>query len=309
MLYEVALLPETFDGSFHAADPSRAVVLKTILRDLAVNGLLADLHKSAWRKHIMERVEALPPQLRQDVVKSLETLMSRNRLIRRPKASGPLATDHDWLLLAVALDNLHAIVSNAKDATVSCDSLLELDHVLDSDLWSSRPTTLTVPMDGAGYEAALTPLLRYARKLLLIDPYLRADRSYGLVIKLCAGLLGRGKGNPVGVIEIHAKRPNQSIESWFEAWRAVLEPLHSRYGHSFKVCLYEAPTEGQRFHDRFILTDQCGISVPAGLGLVAGSTTDWHLMAYEVANARRADFESPAHPHFEHVNLGPMSIP
>jgi hypothetical protein len=309
VLYETALLPEIFDESVHTADHSRSIVLKTILRDLAVNGLLADLHKSAWRKQILERIEALPPQLRQDVVKSLTTLMSRNRLVRHPRASHPVATDHDWLSLAATLENLHAIVANAVGTTVSCDNLVELDRVLDSELWSKRPTTWTVPMDRAGYAAALTPLLRYARKLLLIDPYLKADQAYVPVVELCARLLGFGRGDPKGMIEIHAKRQDQSVGNWFKAWRAVLEPLHSTYGHAFKVCLYETPTEGQRFHDRFILTDQCGVSVPAGLSLVSGSSTDWLLMEYEVANARRADFESSVHPYLNHVSLEPMNIP
>lgn len=108
---------------------------------------------------------------------------------------------------------------------------------------------------------------------------------------------------------MHATKPERGVEGWFEAWRTALEPLHAQYGHTFKICLFEAPKEGQRFHDRFILTDQCGISVPAGLGIVSGSSTDWHLMDYEVVNSRRADFESSVHPYLKHISPSPLAVP
>lgn len=316
MLYEIALLPETFDASFHAEDRGRSVALKEVLRGLASNGLIADLHKSTWRKHILKQVETLPPKVRQDLVKSLDTLHKRNRLVRRPSSAFAPTCDRDWHQIAATTDNLHAIVvsSLANDnPNPPSDNMLALEEVLDSELWTNRPLSLTVAMQAQGYRIALTPLLRYARKLLLIDPYLEASRNYQPVIELCSELLGRGRGEPAGTIHIHAKHhdPKRGTASWFSDWRSLLEPLHTKHGHRFQVYLYEKPeAKGrQRFHDRFILTDQCGVSVPAGLSIVQSSSTDWHLMDHAVAEKHRAAFEGPVHPYLEHVAHEPLIIP
>lgn len=309
MLYEVALLPDAFENSVHAANQGCSVVLKAVLRDLADNGLLADMHKSRWQKQVDKNIETLPLQLRRDVQKILSVLKTRNRLVRRPKSSVHPITEQDWLRVATELDNLHVIVASTHNAVENCDNLVELAAVLDSELWNNRDRTWKVPMDEAGYRTALTPLLRYARKLLLIDPYLGPGRANKSVVELCAELLGQGRSNPKSAIEIHARRGKDNDDDWFSQWQQFLEPLHLSYGHIFKVHLYQSPQEGQRFHDRYILTDQCGVSVPTSLGFLSGSTTGWNLMDFQVANTHRSDFESPRHPYLQHVAREPLVVP
>lgn len=309
MLYDVALLPQLFNASFHKASPGRAVILKTLLRDIAANGTLADLHKSACSREIYRRIEALPKPVRDDLARGLNTLKDRNRIVRRPKTQGAPLTDQDWIDVANQENALHAIIVDDISG-VDSDKLLKLDDVLDADPWTQRSMTWNISMDVAGYTKALTPLLRHATKLVLVDPYLCVSSDYKPVIELCAKLLGQSKGVSTGYIEFHASTQSSQtdVEQYFSKWKLYLNGLKARFRHEYKVCLYKKPVEGQRFHDRFVLTNQCGISAPNSLRVIQGSSTDWHLMDYSIANTRRAEFEAPTHPYLERVSHEPLTV-
>ena len=234
----------------------------------------------------------------------LNTLHDRQRFVRHPRSTKEPTTAEAWLglaLLAHKHEAFHGIIvgqSLAEKYWLEDGHLLELGEVLDSAKWQERSTTLTVMQDEACYREALTPVLRYAKAVDLVDPYFSAGRRKGgAFVRLCAELLGQRRGGRVrGRVHIHAstgqfniRRPN-TISDWFDEWQELLEPLHKQYGHKFRVFLWEKPAEGQRFHDRFILTDQCGISVPAGFDFVRGSSTDWNFLDYDVARERREHF-------------------
>lgn len=308
MLYEVAILPEAFDNTLHSVEIDSSVVLKTVLRDMGDNGLLSDLNESGWRENVLERTKTLPPKLRQDIVSAMTLLVQRNRVVMRPKSPVQIVRDDSWLDVATELDNLYAIIVNHLRDYPNRDAHLELRSVLDSEHWRGRRRTWGVSLDRIGYKSVLTPLLRYARKLLLIDPYLSPSAACKPVIELCAELLGHGSSSKKRSIHLHTSKVSGSVEASLEEWRQVLEPLRDRCGVSFCVYIYEIPKEGQRFHDRYLLTDQCGVSLPMSLQLLKGSETYWTLLDFEVANQHRVDFEAPIHPHLKLANKGSLTV-
>lgn len=295
MLYDVALLPQLFDVEFHEANPARSARLETILREMAENGTLADLNKSACSKEIFKRLEKLPEPVRIDLTRGLSVLRDRNRLARRPKVATDIDSNHSWLELALSDDTIDDIIVDYA-STIRDSRLSELDRVFDSDAWNERSRTWGFTMDEAGYRKVLTPLLRYATKLVLVDPYLNVEPSYRLFIKLCAQLLGSRRSNPSGYIEFHSvTQDHHGRGKNLQQWHAYLAKLKTQWAHEYKVCLYERPKEGQRFHNRYILTNQCGVSVPYGFQIVQGNHTDWTLLDYRSANTRRAEYERHTH--------------
>jgi len=71
VLYEFAMTPDLFDASVINSDASARVILVELLRGIADNGLLANLHKDRWLRHISEdRIPTLPPALRDKVQNS-----------------------------------------------------------------------------------------------------------------------------------------------------------------------------------------------------------------------------------------------
>ena len=314
MLYEVALTPDVFSATEHKANPALTAELKALLRDLVHNGLIADLHKGGLSKHIYEEIKAFPQQQRPLVMSLLNTLKDRQRFVEHPKSSSEPLTAQSWLGLALYSHKqtaFHSIVVGrelAAEFHLEDGRLLELSQVLDSQKWQERALTPTVSTDEQGYRTVLAPILRYAKAVDLIDPFLSANDKKGKFVELCAELLGQRCGSrESGRIHIHASKgqfnsiQKHTVADWFNDWRVLLVPLHQQYGHRFRVFLWEKPTEGQRFHDRFILTDQCGVSIPAGFDFVKGSSTDWSFLDHQTTLQRRDQFRKDNNGVFEHV--------
>lgn len=315
MLYEFAMTPELFDASVVNAESSAGIVIVELLRGLAENGLLANLHKDRWLRHVTEeRTNTLSPALKDKVLACLSVLDSRHRLVRHPKCmTGDPGTDVDWLNLSLESHQripFHAIVLSQSmiDACgQECDAFVEFLGSLDSEQWNGRrKRSLTLTRSDAGYRQALAPILRYAKSLSLIDPYMNSHETrYFDTVTICSNLMGqRGHTRLHGRIHLHAeagkqKPYGQQLTDYLDAWEQKLRPLVTNDGHRFKVFLWESIPGSETMHDRFILTDQCGISTPGGLDCRTHShanSTDWSLLDEDVRHRRWEEYDPPVSP-------------
>jgi len=307
------MTPELFDASVVNTD-NAGTVLVQLLRGIEENGLLADLNRSHWSRYIGERIEALPQVLRDKVMACLKILGDRHRLVRHPKCvSGNPITALDWLNLALKSHqqiNFHAIIlSQALIESYGQENgaFVEFLGALDSTIWDNRrKRTLTLAKSAADYRVALAPILRHAKSLALIDPYMNSRESrYFDTITLCSNLMGqRVHARLQGRIHIHAEADQQkpygkTITWYLDAWEQKLRPLIATDEHRFKVFIWESLDDSESMHDRFILTDQCGISAPGGLDCRTyghANSTDWSLLDEEVRQRRWNEYDPPVSP-------------
>jgi hypothetical protein len=94
-------------------------------------------------------------------------------------------------------------------------NLVEFFGSLDSAQWNGgRKRTLTLTKSYADYRAALTPLLRHAKSLSLIDPWLNSHEArYFETVTICSNVMGqRGYARLLGRIDIHAEAGKQKPE-------------------------------------------------------------------------------------------------
>jgi hypothetical protein len=313
------MTPNLFDASVIDPDPRAGVVLVELLRGIAENGLLANLHKDRWLRHVLEqRIGSLPPGLKDRILTLLNRLHDRHRLVRHPRCqAGDPATDYDWLRLALESHeriSFHGILLSQDlidGCGQNCDAFIEFLGALDSPQWEARRgRTLTLNKSAADYRSALAPLVRHARVVQLVDPYLNSDeKRYFSTVDLCSELMGqRVQERLAGRIDIHALAKRQkpdglTIQQYLDAWESKLRPLVARDHHRFRVHLWECPPGGESMHDRFILTDQCAVSVPGGLDCRSGShpnSTDWTLLDEDARTRRWSDYD-PATSPFQRV--------
>jgi hypothetical protein len=309
------MTPELFDASVANTDNSAGVILVEVLRGLAENGLLANLHKDRWLRHVSEkRATTLSPALKDKVLACLSVLHSRHRLVRHPKCmAGDPGTDQDWLNLAFESHDrisFHAIILSQAlmdGCGRECNAFVEFFGSLDSAQWNGRrKRTLSLTKSDANYRSALAPILRHAKALALIDPWLNSQESrYFDTIAICSNVLGqRGHARLQGRIDIHAeagkqKPYGQSVADYLTAWEQKLRPLITADNHRFRVFLWESLPGSESMHDRFILTDQCGISTPGGLDCRTHShanSTDWSLLDEDVRLRRWNEYDPAVSP-------------
>lgn len=315
MLYELAMTPDLFDVSVVGANTSHDVILVQILRGIAENGLLANLNKDRWMKYIQkEKVPYLPPGLKDRVITCFNVLHSRHRLSRHPRSGkGDPQSDSEWLDLAMESHQkipFYGIVLS-KMLMDTCghndSSFIEFSESLNSSLWLERRRTIPLNKCETDYRSTLTPILRHAKSLSLVDPYLNSQESrYFDMVRICSEVMGqRVHARLQGRIHIHAEVKHQgpkvhkTLDEYLKDWEQKLRPLKSHDGHRFKVFLWESLPGSENPHDRFILTDQCGISAPGGLDCRTHShanNTNWILLDEEDRLRRLQDYDPATSP-------------
>lgn len=321
MFYEYAITPEVFDPAHLAANGARGVILTQLLRGLCENGMIADLHKGAWGRKILEKVTALSEaQTRADLQALLSTLKDRNRVVRHPRAAQDPKSDLDWLGLAYeanARAALDAIILSSDLHAASArydDFLCPFDSVLGAAHWQRRRRSITFKQCEADYRALLPPILRHAKRLYLIDPYLRPDRDrFTDTIMLCGQLLGNRGGDALqGIIEIHTsdacERRNtpRPVPEELARWRRWIADEFKTVcpRHTATISIWAEQTGGERFHDRFLITDQAGFSVAGGLDCVKApfgtpSETVWTLLDEQDRQAWLRKFQPGMSPYLK----------
>lgn len=269
MLYEFAITPQCFGREEIGQDGKPRWELIEILEGIADSGLIADLHNSHWFKDVKERINELPPEAKDRIHELLELLDKRHRLVlRAARQPNQPRSNVEWLQEMWATHQakaLHAMVISETECAIPnynhapATSLLQ---TRESAVWTDRKDAMRVWMCAPDYDRILAPVLRYARRCLLIDPYVAPNSPKFLqTVKICSRLLGVGlppAKHPV--LEIHCKQSEQLLGLWKDKLESHLPP-----GQSVEVFHWSEKPGGQDFHDRYILTDQCGLEVGKGL--------------------------------------------
>jgi hypothetical protein len=311
MLYSFAITPDVFEPWAINDTNREGVIVVELLRGLVENGLLANLHAGQWLTQVrrLQDGDRKSPDVRHKVNTCLSLLHDRNRLVRHPRGSHRDEPDeYQWLFWALerhrsdVANQFHGIVATEEHITLSGmadNALVALPRALDSACWQNRPRSVSFPKTHIELRQRLSPLLRYASVVTLIDPYMtcRKDRFFDTV-QQCSALLGKhDESQQPGVIRIHAGDPQQdsngelreSVAERLAQWEEALKPVAAQNGHSFQVSLWANKPDGKRFHDRYLITDQCGVRVPGGLDFTTDATnanlSGWSLLEHAEVTA------------------------
>ena len=311
MLGQYVITPDAFEAAVIKEMTPPGVVLIQILRGLCEHGLLANLQGADWIGEVIRQKKdpAMPPDAWDKVEVCLSRLFNMNRLVIHPKSSH-YAGDDDYRWLKSAIDR--QVATNdpcfeavfASDVVLGCsemkeDVLVPLSGALECPQWAKRQQSGTLLKTESALRKVLQPFLRYDQQVVLVDPYMTClhDRFFNTV-QYCADFLGRAHGTQVpGRIVIHAGDPEwfgpddhkESAEQRLDRWEKELQPVISRWKHSFQISLWGKKPEGPNLHDRFIITDQCAVSVPGGLDFLPDAaasragTTDWTVLPHRRA--------------------------
>lgn len=302
LFYEYAATPDILDAGYLAGDPRLEVIIPEFFKGICENGMLANLNRDGWIKHVENNcVPSIPIlSLKDDIKRLLSKIKDRNRLVRHPKASdGEPVESLQWLKLALesnALIKFDGIVSSKsliQNSSIECDEFIDCQKILGSTQWESRRRTLNLQSCEPYYRPVLDPVLRHAKSLTIVDPYFSPHvPKYVDFLKICIDQLGkRGRDTLPGRIHIHTGDPSmdfnnaQSVSERLASWEAKVKSLFpGQAPHKIKVFIRKKKDGGKKFHDRFILTDQCCIEIPMGTDTFTSSTpnsTTWSLLDYD----------------------------
>ena len=269
LLADYAITPDVFDVTSYSNDDACGARLETIREAMLTEGLVRDLRDGMWRS-LFKSSNRTWHRRGTRLIKKLAT---QGRLIQHgPVLSDSPCDDQSWCAEALAT---HAsrplsggvIVTEAVKAGYANEPLVsQIDRLSSAPWWAARSPSVSLQRTLADYQKHLDLVLRCSNSIMFIDPHLDPVRKgYGQFGALLA-LSGGQKSVPK--IEIHrvckwsrskSKRPRPFPISYFENRfrNALVGPLRTA-GLQAEVFVWD------RFHDRFLISNLIGISLPNG---------------------------------------------
>jgi hypothetical protein len=305
LIAEYALTPCVFDETAYNSVEVCGVHLQSLKEVLLDEGLVRNLRGGEWMKAFDNA--SRPWHLRgKELLKKLRT--NQRIVVADPAAPTAPQTDADWCVEALESHSVRPLAGviatdltalpHAGNAIVSSVSKLR-----SAPWWTSRSSSQRLGRTLMDYEAALAPVLRNANSLMFIDPYLNpSDRhQYGALMSLLEGLRTR---STKPLVELHRlarydggndKRPQ--VDKVVAALTPAITVAAKAAGVTVEVFLWDD------FHDRYLITDLIGISLPHGFGTTTepNAETIWTRLGRSDRDSVQRDFD-PArrapHHHF-----------
>lgn len=296
MLLDFAIVPHVFDKSYLESNPEQLYALSALLRDISQRGMITGLNNKDWNKEVLERISFLPKNSSEKIISILNTLKSRNRIVGHPKQESiRYAAEPDWIALALNLNEKAAFSTIV--STQPCEKCEQPNeaHEKTSEL---EVGTQVILQNRENMKNQLAPLLRYARKVTLIDPYFNvAQKRFKDTLELIAECLSERRGerlkesqiiiNARYVDEYSAKYYNDRTDTaeYEQRWQEVFKTIQRRDGHKCRLQVWD---DNKLMHDRYIITDQCGVSVGLGLDMDYSDSREssWGMLRNDLLSAK-----------------------
>jgi hypothetical protein len=216
-------------------------------------------------------------KLREKTFSHIQRMKDANRFI----VSNMVLENNDWYSWGrkvASTYELYALVVPSRNRPSYQENIPIIDFPMmpSQDLLLQLKTSKCklIPTNEEDLERTLKPILEYARVLRIIDPYVNTAPWSKNSIEIASKLLGHGLKKEQDykcTLEIFSsegksrlnKHQARDAGELKKVWAPIWEIVKS-YNHSFRVVIFGKEPGQKELHDRFILTDQCGIMLSTG---------------------------------------------
>lgn len=273
MLDEYALVPDIFDGAAYSNQALIDAYLPFLKEPLLQEAIVRDLRDGGWSQFCMANSAGLH-RLCKEIIKKLA---QNNRLRRFPRHNGTdPSSASDWCqegLDTSATEALTGIIvgHNTKQGFAQSE-VASIEKLTGTRWWQSRSPSVTVDRKTAEYLRVLQRVLMQANSLMFIDPNLDpSSYNYREFSQLLAPLAERSIKPRIEIHRSFCKgdgpaRTFPTEADWNVAFSA-LSGILSSLNLTAEVFFWDD------FHERYLIADVIGISVPAGFD-VTGKMDD-----------------------------------
>ncbi len=302
LLAEYAITPDVFDTTSYSNEEVCGLHLHTIREVMMNEGLVRDLRAGQWRELFAKNSRPWHRRAREIVRK----LVTQSRLIEFPAVLSPVPTnDQGWCAEVLAGHQQNAlaggvIVTQTVKNAYPREPLVErIDRLSGAGWWTNRSPSVRLDRKIDDYRQQLGPILRCANSLQFIDPHLYpGQRGYRNLADLitCAG-----RRSPAPLIEFHRVcyegwGPNMQILDYGELERIFRSALATRLqavGLSARVFIWDD------FHDRYLISNLIGISLPNGFDTTnrPNDMTTWTRLGRTHRDEIQREFEEASRRH------------
>lgn len=219
-------------------------------------------YPSKWKRMVYEGLSC-PDYEKHKIIERLQRLDKRVFSPRRGASWDPNLAPSEQLWRANATQEharrpFRAVIVAAPPST---GTVIEADVVTDDHpLWRVEPGA-AVARDPAAFVQALDLLIRSSSHFVMVDPYFRADQGAKLeaLLHMCRAFIGRAV-----TIDVHASEAALAYHEFSRiANRAVPQVLPRGITVTFRS--WAERRGGERFHNRYVITDVGGVQFGDGI--------------------------------------------
>ncbi len=305
LLADYAITPDVLDVTSYSSEEACGLHLERIREVMLTEGLVRDLRAGEWSGLFGN--DGRPWHRRgKELVKKLA---QQNRLVRfQPALSSAPVDDQVWCQEALGTQRVlpftgGVIVTELVKSAFPGDSIVaRIDRLTSTSWWAGRSCSVRLVRNLAEYRVHLGPVLRFANSLMFIDPHLDPIRpGYGDFAGLVADAGGR---SPAPKIEIHRVCYEGSGPSRELCNRADPAYFERRFRDALGASLHKARLRVEvfiwdDFHDRYLISDLIGISLPNGFDTTTNprSVTRWTRLGREDLDDVQREFDPASRRH------------
>lgn len=300
LLAEYALTPDVFDSTSYSNDEVGGIRLQHLKEALLSEGLVRDLRDGRWSSLFKD--DGRPWHMRG---KELLKKLAQQKRLRRcdcARAHEP-SNDGEWCDEALASHAGMPLAGIVTTRDIAAGYRREplvasVDQLQTAPWWARRSSSVRLNRTLAEYMQHLQLVLHCANSIMFIDPHLDPTQAR---YRDFLGLLLETQGRvPAPLMEVHRvcyyetrdKRDQRDEAGWkamFDPWVAPLRAA----GVSVEVFVWDD------FHDRFVISDLVGISVPNGFDTTADprSITRWTRLGRDDRDDAQREFDPASNRH------------
>ncbi len=283
ILKEVTFTPQSFDEEYMYANSKRFRKLITILENLIDCGIIIAASNS-WKKETYTFIENYSDSEKDEIVSLLKELDARNRISIYPN-KGTMNSEDMWIRAIEKLNHKRPFdfsVGRVSNDIVTTIESIDRKNYLYGGAKIKKQSEENI-------KQIVAPILSYAEIVQIFDPYFNIDenRFFDVLEIVCKNLGNRHGIQSEAIIDIHTSiksmlNYNKTEFVWSKAnrWANKIKTLENKYHHRITLKIWE-DTDKNKWHDRWMITNQCGIFMGKGSDTSNWTDATWGLLNWE----------------------------
>ena len=279
---EVTFTPQSFDKDYILSNHRRFGKLIAILESLINSGIIVAV-LDTWEDDVYNFLDQYDNVDKNEIINLLEVLSKRDRISSYPYHK-KFTDEALWINEIDKINKKRRFDFSA--GTITNKTVKTLESI-DSKVYlntGARIKKQTIE----NIKKIINPILTYAEIVKIYDPYfmIEKDRFFDVLRVICE-YLGSAYGEENdSIIDIHTSvksmlnRKNEF--DWKEAnnWIQKIKYLEKKYHHEITIKIWE-DTDQNKWHDRWLITNQCGVSMGKGSDTSNWTDATWGLLDWE----------------------------
>ena len=284
ILKEVTFTPNVFDKSFIFLIRKRYSKLISILESLIDSGIIV-APSYLWKEQVYQFLKEYDEEDKEDLIALLKEADGRNRIISLPIDVSNSAQENIWIRTIEKLYSSRSFDFAA--ATIDTTTTKTLEHIERSKY---KNTGAKVEKQTFDYmQKMLIPILSYAEIVKIIDPYFNlSEERFSKTLQLICEYAGYNRGYKDSIIiDIHTSvkamlnHDKELVWNMTESWKNLIQNYEDLYGHSISLYIWEERKRKDSWHERWIITNQCGIFIGKGSDISNWTDSTWGILDWE----------------------------